>query len=322
MLVGPLDEAVNAAALVAGSHGGARLTPRLLTDGRYALPESVLTDAECAAAHPIVSEWDVESPSSSDFVAPGAGYPAEAPIIVKIGDVSMSPAGRRGSVTMPDVGVFRFEVQPNDFAGPFDYGWPEFGGVNKRRSQLLAFGPDRAAGTGDGETLWQSFCFILGDTPGYANSSFARIISWHSVDYGTARSGILGIDAAGGELDIYTRSSASTWPETGNGIPVDHYTTTIPNKGEKTHVVLQATFGEEGHLNVWINGSQVVDDDTPIGYYDDLVAHPGADMGWPEIGAYLENLPTTEVVYVANMEWGADLSDRITSPLSVPDLTW
>ena len=313
MIVGSRQDAVNAAALVSANYGGARLAPRLLTDGRYALPESVLTDPECSDAHSLLSDWDIES--SPDFRSTPA-LRSDVRLVLSVDGKLLYQTGRRGSITMPAPDVFRFELQPNDFAGEYDYGWD--GGINKRHCKLE--GTDTA---GANDVIWQSFCMVLGDTPGFASAQWANITGWHSVDHGEARSGLLQVECDGGVLEIFTRSSASTYPSTGNGIPVVHYSTTIPAKGVKTYIVLQATFGEEGHLNAWINGSQVVDADTPIGYYGDLVEHPEADLGYPHYGSYTDNLPSTEVVYLANIEWGTDdLSDRITSPLSVPDLTW
>ena len=87
---------------------------------------------------------------------------------------------------------------------------------------------------------------------------------------------------------------------------------------------MQATFGENGHLNTWINGSQVVDTDTPIGYFTDLTDGSGRTiLGYPQFGLYTANQPDTDIVYHANPEWGtSDLSARISAPLSVPDLNW
>lgn len=321
MLVGPLDEAVNVRALVGSDYGGARLHPILLDDGRYALPEQVLTIDAYQDAHAILDEWDTETITTADYEPTPTGSGSQR-MLFAIGDGRYFHVGRRASLTMPDTDVFRFELQPNDFGGEFDWGWggssedpADSSDRNKRRSTLVSY--SEGIEFTDEETAWVSFCLILGDTPGFATAEWATIMSFGSTE-GADVSGVFSITLPGGDFIIRTRSSADTW-SSGSGKPISHYTGTAPAKGVKTYIVLQITFGEEGHLNAWVNGSQVVDEDTPIGYY----ALPHTYLGRPQFGVYENNQSSTDVVYIANMEIGsADLSDRIASPLSVPDLTW
>lgn len=99
---------------------------------------------------------------------------------------------------------------------------------------------------------------------------------WHSVDTTVGRSPGLCDDVSNNVLTIQTRSSAALGGVSSfNGVPVIQYSTAIPAKGEKTYFVLEALWGEEGHVNAWINGSLVVDEETPVGYYDDLTDGSG-----------------------------------------------
>lgn len=116
-------------------------------------------------------------------------------------------------------------------------------------------------------TVWSSFCVILGDTPGLTKaraSSLGAVHQWHIVDTNTGRSPVLHVDCSNNLLQIVTRSSAAL--DAGlNGNTVIRYSTAMPATGVKTHVVLQATMGASGHLNAWVNGTQVVNVDCPIG---------------------------------------------------------
>lgn len=319
MLVGPRRDAVNVHALVGDDHGGARLLPRLLNDGRYALPNNVLTDNEYRAAHSILSEWSNESPSIGDYATQVTR--SDNPQWVLVDNKQMWQAGRKTALTMPASNVFRYEVHVNDFEGVSD------SNNQNRRSELVSQWSD---GVGAG-TVWMSFCVILGDAPGLTKTTHGIVYQWHSVDTNIPRSPVLSVNIASDGLKIRTASSSFLYGGSGtgtrhplNGIFVDRYTTSVPVKGAKTYIVMQATFGESGHLNAWINGSQVIDSDIPIGYYTDLTDASGRTiLGYPQFGCYTANLPDTNVVYHANPEWGVDdLSARITSPLPVPDLTW
>ena len=204
-------------------------------------------------------------------------------------------------MTAPAANVFRHEVHANDFAGTYD------SDHQNRRSELCSEGDDRAFD--EGETVWSSFCFILGNTPGLG-AHYGIVHQFHDVG---SRSPVIGIDTGNDQLRVFTRSAASMLND--NGVPVWRYTGTKPVKGARTYVVLQATFGQTGHLNLWINGAQVVNDDCPLGYYG-----LESGMGYPLFGLYTPNQGTTEVVCHANIEWGtSSLASRITTPLPVPE---
>lgn len=321
MIVGSRDDAVNAAALVSSEYGGVRLDPRLLNDGTYALPAAVLTDPDYAAAASVLADWVTTTPLSSDYTTLPFVESAVRPMIIPVNGKLMYRGGRRSALTMPDPNVFRFEVRPNDFAGQYD------SDNQKRRSEIVS-AASSTDGVGNGATVWSAFCLVLGDYPGLSEvtTNFQGYVhQWHSVDTNVGRSPGLCVDVSNNTMRIQTRSSAALGGSSGfNGVPVNHTSTAIPAKGTKTYFVFQATFGQTGHLNAWVNGSQVVNADTPIGYYADLTDGSGRTiLGYPHWGLYAKNQPTTDVVYIANPEWGTgDLSARIATPLTVPDLTW
>lgn len=318
MIVGPRHSGVNVAAAVSSFYGGSRLIPRLLNDGTYALDASVATDPNYAAAAAELAQWTTATPAASDYVVPPF---VESPVrlFLKVDNRTMYRAGRASALTMPDANVFRFEVRTNDFNAVED------STNQKRRSEIITCNGN-AVGPVNGATTWSAFCLVLGDHPGLSEvtSNFQGYVhQWHSVDVTVGRSPGLCVDVSNNTMRIQTRSSAALGGASGsNGVPVDHYSTAIPAKGVKTYFVLQATWGQAGHLNAWINGTQVVNADTPIGYYDDLTDGSGRTvLGYPHWGLYAKNQSTTDVVCIANPEWGTtSLASRIVTPLAVPDV--
>lgn len=288
-------------------------TPALLRDGRFALPPEVLNDRAYATASDILEKWKLETVSRDDYVGTDENF------LLRVDGRTMRQAGRPASLSMPHPDVFRFEVREDDFAGPYD------SESDSRRSEIVA---NQRDGVGEG-TVWSSFCLVLGSTPGLSEAGRGIVHQWHSVDRDVGRTPVLFVDVADSRLTIRTCSSARLYgdkaegtqsPE--NGISVVHHSAGVPADGEKTYITLQATFGDEGHLNAWVNGERVVDADTPIGYYGDLDDGSGRTiLGYPHWGLYTTNRPETNVVYIANPEWGTDsLRGRIGSPLPVPDL--
>jgi hypothetical protein len=318
MIVGSRDDAVNARALVSSDYGGARLAPRPLNNGTFALPAAVLTESDYSAAAAVLADWTITTPAGGDYLTLSDAYLGYQ---LKIGANTFWHGGRRSSLTMPATEVFRFEVQTNDWADVYD-------STNvKRRSELVLVDGDEL-GVGGGGTVWSAFCLILGDHPGLSQVTSdpqGFVHQWHSVDTNVGRSPGLCVDVSNNAMTIQTRSSAALGGASGfNGVPVTRYSTSVPAKGTKTYFVLQTTFGQTGHLNAWVNGAQVANVNAPIGYYDDLTDGSGRTvLGYPTWGLYAKNQPVTDIVYIANPEWGTtDLSARIASPLAVPDLTW
>ena len=309
------QSAMNVSALISSDYGGARLEPRILNDGRYVLPESVLTDPSVAAALSELSTWTtIATPASGDYMSiPSNSWILKPGYFLNQG-ILMFRTGRRSAMTLPHPDVFRFELRPNDF------GWWADSADKKRRSEIITAN-NTTTGAHDGETIWTAFTFVLGDHPGLLNSQggaafpFGYITQWHGVDQAVGRGPVLAVNVSNNAVKIQTRSDTG-----GPSNVVGHYSGPVPGKGVKTSVVMQATFGAAGHLNAWIGGTQIVNADTPIGYYNDTHT---TILGYPQWGLYAINQPTTDIVYIANPEWGTtDLSARITTPLPVPDLVW
>lgn len=319
MIVGSKQDGIAVTDLVAGKDGkaGVRLIPRLLTDGRYALPDAAKTDPEYAAAHAILANWATETPSNY-APAPSVGvYTLSRLHILERGQYYYQTGGRGNVLTMPAEGVYRTRI------GQFDGLLTDQADNGRRRSELAALEfASTAPGPAAGQTVWASFCFVLAGVPSYRAGVPVVIHQYHST--GVAGAPSLGVNFYDGKLMFVTRSSADTNPTTGNGKPVYHWEGPMPEDGVKTHIVLQATFGQTGHLNVWLNGIQVVNADTPIGYYASNAA--GKSLGVPQIGQYSAASEFEDIMYIANPEWILEsqgtLADRITNPLPVPDLNW
>jgi hypothetical protein len=335
MLVGSRQDAVNAAALVGdpdngvGAHNpgvtgfGERLEPRPLTDGRYAVSQSVLTQPGYEAAKPLLSAWtNTTTPLTYALNLTGSGNPAfngsGHRLAVNVGGKFFHQLGRRSSLTMPHPDVFRFEVREKDQAFAADVeniiaGKPH----PMRRSEIVS--RDYLY---SGNTIWVSFTLVLGDTTpalDTAAAPAALVLQLHAIG-GYPILGLHGFNGTGGKMELYTASSASTWGP-GEGKPVYHWSAPQPGKGVKTNFVMQTTLGQAGHVNLWVNGTQVLNKDAPIGYY----AEAEPRLAALHFCLYQEDQPDTHVVYHANTEYtinGASLAARITAPLSVPDLNW
>jgi hypothetical protein len=211
--------------------------------------------------------------------------------------------------SIPAPNVYRFEVHANDF------GWPGDSENSNRRSELAA--RDRYA-YGPGATLWTSFSFVVGPAhaPFDAGSKQNTIHQWHSVDdppHEDGRRPVLQVELLDGKLMIRTRSDA-----TGDDGDTDvvRYSAARPSDGVAHNMVISGLLGRSGHLNAWLDGTQIVNTDTPIGYYND---DGGARaLAYPQWGIYQTNVDPPAVIYHANLEWGTnDLSARISNPLAV-----
>ncbi|MAS05359.1 MAG: hypothetical protein CL534_11835 [Ahrensia sp.] len=313
MLVGAREEAVNAHAAASLINPQVLFVPRLLTDGRYAVSPDLLRDSEYDSVLSTISGWSLEDLDPSLFVVGMSPEPSR--MFLSVDDKVMWQFGRRSSLTMPSADVFKFEVKPNDFGAATD------SSNGNRRSEIVA---EKGWGVGLG-TVWISFGLILGSAPGLAKSSHGVVHQWHSHDLGVSRSPVLSLNAARDGLKIRTASSASLYGGSGdgvrhpeNGLFVVHHTRPLPPENRKVDVVMEATFGMHGHLNVWLDGCKVVDADAPIGYYEDLEDGSGRTvLGYPQWGLYTQNGSETDTVYISHPEWGSDLSSRIRAPLPI-----
>ena len=87
-----------------------------------------------------------------------------------------------------------------------------------------------------------------------------------------------------------------------------------PASGAVTNFVLQGTLGVLGHWNIWVNGVQVVNVDTNIGYTVEALPY----LARVTTGIYMDNVRSVDALYHANVELGlTSLSARIATPLAV-----
>jgi hypothetical protein len=208
--------------------------------------------------------------------------------------------------SIPAPSVYRFELHANDFASRVD------SRLGNRRSELISEG-DRY---GSGVTLWTSFSFVVG--PSHGPFDVARghniIHQWHSVDTAAeGRSPVVDVELVDGKLEIVTRSDATD----DNGVTeVVRYSATRPPDGVVHNMVISGLLGQSGHVNVWLDGTQIVNTNAPIGYYND---DGGARaLAYPHWGLYQSKTDAPTVIYHANLEWGTtDLSARVNTPLAV-----
>lgn len=301
-LVFPAWQAMNL--LHRGVLDGRRLYPTRLTDWTYAVNESALTDRAFAAQRTILK---------TGVVKPDSGLtPADDLIpdkfMLKVNNhvCYVQAVPKDYAVGMPSANLFRFEVRGGDSP------WSGDKTGNRRRSEVISADIVYNAE----QTVWTSFSFVV-TTDGAA--SFDTIIQpfyplnrttvfqWHApvtVPGGPFQN----IELNQGNFEVVTRSTA-----TGDSEVVTHYSQPRPTDGVVHHVVMRATLGSAGRLTVWLDGTQIVATDTPIGFY----GVPGP-IGYPQWGIYQQNFDVPAVIYHANVEWGLeDLSSRITSPLPV-----
>lgn len=334
MIVGTQQQGIAVADLIAARDDGAKLLPRLLTDGSYMLPDAATTDPETAAAHSLLAGWSTQTVSNfadADIVnSPNT----RTRLFVKIGaDYYWQTGGRGDVLTMPATNVFRFKSKTQD---GLEIDLHEQGYDGRRRSELARLDDTALLSSGVtpnpriGDTTWNSFCVIMGDVPSYRSSLYAgaSITQWHTFETSTGGP-CFSVDVAGDQLFVITRSSAQRYSNSDSGIPQTRYTMPLPAKGVKTYIVAKLTWGASGHATVWINGSQVYDADIPLGTYHARTGWTTADpvAYGPIFGQYADTSPNTDIVYHANFEWALNdnsnsLLARVANPLSVPDLSW
>ena len=157
MIVGSKKDGINVADLVAANSNGARLIPRLLTDGTYALSDASETDPETSEAHTILATWTTNN-SPSYLTGLAFNDNSVSSLLIKQGDSVYGHFGGRGNggLTMPADNVFRFFCGP---AGGDAYDLSR----GRRRSQIATHVVEGAT---SGQTAWCSYCCILGDTDG------------------------------------------------------------------------------------------------------------------------------------------------------------
>ena len=285
--------------------GPAALVPVRLTDGTYALPSDVATDPAFAALAEAIAQGQAEPDTALSYATDDHFYMTIGGEVLRLANATQPYA-----LTVPAPGLYRFEVHANDWGDP----------VNDpahatRRCELVSNLTTYSAG----QTLWESWSTVIGaQHAGFERPNNLGIIhQWHSVDTDTVRSPVLVVAVVDSQLVIATRSDAT------GSTPQTVYTAPAPAPGTVMNFVVCGLLGAAGQLKVWLNGAQIVDVATPIGYYHD---DDGARaLAYPHWGAYMTNLHTVDVVFHANLEWGtSDLSARIAAPVGViePDAGW
>lgn len=159
--------------------------------------------------------------------------------------------------------------------------------------------------------MWSSFSFVVGPSHGPfdGNAKQNIIHQWHSVDTTENRGPVVRVELIDGNLEIRTQSDAA-------GTSIVRYRALRPADGEVQNMVIAGLLGQAGKIRAWLNGTQIVNTDASIGYYEDDGGSRA--LAYPQWGLYQTNVDAPSIIYHANMEWGTtDLSDRISAPLAV-----
>jgi hypothetical protein len=169
-------------------------------------------------------------------------------------------AGRSYSVTSPDANTLRLELRPGDRA------W--FDGSTVERSQV-----ERIPRISPGTPVTISYQFML--EPGAPNTALWFLSSeMHNDDAasGVPTSPPFAIELSGDHLRVVGRYCPTGLnPSNAAGKLTMLTLWTDPNpieRGQYYNIKVQAIFSNDsnGHLDVWINGKQVVKYDGPLGY--------------------------------------------------------
>ncbi|UXA19563.1 polysaccharide lyase [Mycobacterium sp. SMC-4] len=285
----------------------ARLLGRRLNDGKYAYPESVLTDPAHARWHSLLRQGTITPAGSLTFTPVAEGQ--RFSVLVDGKEMYLQPGAEPTTYgfpvpdlfDMPAANLYRFEAHRNrDAVASGDYK------NNRRRVELIK---EHSTGYAAGETLWASWSLIMTDQrEGFTTDNCTLIHQWHGSYSSAFLYPVFWVGLRDSTLEVCTRSSADGDKHTHYFEPFD------PPSGQPNHFVVSGLLGESGHLNVWLNGEQVVDVDIPIGYYSE--PYP---LAYPQFGIYMNNAHSVDVLYHANVEYGlSDLSARITDPVTVP----
>lgn len=274
------------------------LQPRLLTDGRYALPEYLVSDPAFQSKVAALRAGTIMSLSEADYVAD-----TRLGIIVNGQGHFLALDRKPWTFTVVAANVHRFELRQGD------QGYDESSPERLHRAEIIA-----ADVPNHGTELWQAYSLKLGAGPAFTVDGQCYANQWHGydADVGYSRAPPLSFDYGNDMFRIWSRSDADIDPDTLWGVSVLQYQAASPTRDVYSNIVINVKFASSGFLRVWINGVQVVNYTGPIGYY--LDAH-GA---YPQWGIYARQAPNCPVMTYANMEHGtADLTDRILNPLPI-----
>lgn len=282
------------------------LQPLRLTDGRYVLPTSTLTQPEHARWRHVLSAGTIGSVEALTFdtLKPGRFFLTTlSGVLMELTQPTAFDYPLPPLFEIPAPGLWRFEAHYNN-----DFGGGDRLNLRRRTELIQATAP---IGYQSGDTVWAAWSTVITDQrAGFDSHATAIIHQWHQHPSSAYRPPPLALVLDSGVLTLNNR----TVDGSGNA---QLWTATAPDSGEVTHFVIEATLGEVGHITMWVNGIQVVDVATSVGYY--------AEVGMPyllklQYGIYMDNTHTVDALYHANVEFGTtDLSARVAAPLTVTE---
>lgn len=281
------------------------LRPLRLDGNTYALPVAVLDQPEHALWRSIfqrgqivaASLLTVDSFSSYDYRLAVDGLE----MALDIGSTRPNVWQPRPVFTIPSPNLYRFECARNSDR-------PSADRKNGRRRVELAQ-VDGDFYFVDGDTVWASWSTVFtNQRAGLDGNNLSIFHQWHQHPDSAISAPPFAMYLDGGTMFIGSRN-----PSGGTEL----YSAPAPASWVPVNFVVAVTLGEYGHVDVWIDGEQVVDVDTGVGYYGEGLPY----LAYVKSGIYMNNTSTVDVVYHANLEFGlSDLSARVDNPLPLPAL--
>lgn len=265
------------------------IRPRLLTDGRLGCSEVTLVDPAHEEHWPVLQQGEVVPAGSF------ASVPITGEFFLVDGKRVRINADDRSWSVQATASGHRFEVRAGDDA------------AENQRSEL--------AGTQDrygaGVELWQSWTTeinVRDDFERMQQGGWGIFSQWQAIDTSNpgALSPPIAFDYGNNAFTITTRSDAEY--SGGFAVPKLRFSDALP--AGPVNYVCRLILGANGELQVWRNGSEIVNIAAPIAYYN--FAGDLAQLQW---GLYRKRSTVVSAVTTSNMRWGlTDLSDKILNP--------
>jgi hypothetical protein len=300
---------------------GSQLLPLLLSDGRYGVPDRVLTDPHHAHVRSVLAQGTIVADntvtvlpySQQGYYLTVDGKKMHVGFASGFNPVRGWPYPHHGPFTVAGTNLYRFEARYNDDHLSYDWGTDQNGDgiidTGPRRRVEIAQGDD--TGPKMGQTWWTSWSMVFTDksAPILLGDNGTLVHQW----FHTGNGPFVYVATGAGYLQFATRTLTEDY--------FSHYSQPFtPTVGTPQNFVMRGVLNSKangGHLDVWLNGVQVVNVDTTVGFFD--VPNPD-DPAYLHIatGIYQGNVTDRAVLYLANLEFGTtDLSARITTPLPV-----
>lgn len=269
------------------------IRPRLLVDGRLGVSENVLSDPAHAGCHEILLEGEVtQTPPGFAAIHGDSGTIAGKTVRVAGDDQPWS--------IVPTETGHSFELRAGDV------GWQD-DGPTQQRSEFAAIYDTFGAG----DEVWSSWTTEINVADGFLQvisgvSNWGLIAQWHSIDTTTGRSPVVAFDYGNNAFRVVTRSDA----EYSNGFAVEKVRFSDSLPVGPVNYVCRFILGQDGELQVWRNGVEIVNVECPIGYYNDA-----GGLAYLQWGIYRRPTDTRAAVTTSNMRWGlTDLGSKILNP--------